>query len=263
MTVLNPFQRVDERIMDDADLAGPILFCLSFAMFLLFVSGHLLHTDQTCVMILMYHHSPAKPNSTTSTASASSAPSPSTPSSTSCPKPGSTSTEWSLSLGTASYPWLASAPSASCSHSSAFALYIPTWVLCLKPILELLLINMLPLSSAQWSRGLPPFFIIHRMVHIRCLGDLRRRAAHVRSAPLGGVSRWAAIRLFCITQRVQCRCWHDQMTSHSVVSGGGRGGDLMLRSMVDLRADVINLGIDTRGVEYLIQWRGIHHFNSL
>jgi hypothetical protein len=39
MTVLNPFRRVDERIMDDADLAGPILFCLSFAIFLLFVRG--------------------------------------------------------------------------------------------------------------------------------------------------------------------------------------------------------------------------------
>jgi hypothetical protein len=37
----------------------------------------------------------------------------------------------------------------------------------------------------------------------------------------------------------------------------------MLRLMVDLRTDVINLGIDTRGVEYLIQWRSIHHFTSI
>ncbi|KAF8271517.1 hypothetical protein EI94DRAFT_1720299 [Lactarius quietus] len=36
MTVLNPFRRVDERIMDDADLAGPLIFCFCFATFLLF-----------------------------------------------------------------------------------------------------------------------------------------------------------------------------------------------------------------------------------
>ncbi|KAI0051791.1 Yip1-domain-containing protein [Auriscalpium vulgare] len=36
MTVLNPFRRVDENIMDDADLAGPLLFCFCFATFLLF-----------------------------------------------------------------------------------------------------------------------------------------------------------------------------------------------------------------------------------
>ncbi|KZS98641.1 Yip1-domain-containing protein, partial [Sistotremastrum niveocremeum HHB9708] len=36
MTVLNPLQRVDEHIMDDADLAGPLLFCLCFGTFLLF-----------------------------------------------------------------------------------------------------------------------------------------------------------------------------------------------------------------------------------
>ncbi|EIN11320.1 Yip1-domain-containing protein [Punctularia strigosozonata HHB-11173 SS5] len=35
MTVLNPFGRVDEHIMDDADLAGPLLFILCFGMFLL------------------------------------------------------------------------------------------------------------------------------------------------------------------------------------------------------------------------------------
>ena len=37
MTVLNPFRRVDERIMDDADLAGPLIFCFCFATSLLFV----------------------------------------------------------------------------------------------------------------------------------------------------------------------------------------------------------------------------------
>lgn len=38
MTVLNPLQRVDERIMDDADLAGPIIFFFCFGISLLFVS---------------------------------------------------------------------------------------------------------------------------------------------------------------------------------------------------------------------------------
>lgn len=38
LTVLNPFSHVDEHIMDDADLAGPIIFVFSFGMFLLFVS---------------------------------------------------------------------------------------------------------------------------------------------------------------------------------------------------------------------------------
>jgi hypothetical protein len=37
MTVLNPFRRVNEHIMDDADLAGPLIFCFCFATFLLFV----------------------------------------------------------------------------------------------------------------------------------------------------------------------------------------------------------------------------------
>lgn len=37
LTVLNPFSRVDERIMDDADLAGPLLFFLCFGTFLLMV----------------------------------------------------------------------------------------------------------------------------------------------------------------------------------------------------------------------------------
>jgi len=36
LTVLNPLQRIDEHIMDDADLAGPLLFFFWFATFLLF-----------------------------------------------------------------------------------------------------------------------------------------------------------------------------------------------------------------------------------
>ncbi|BGP55020.1 hypothetical protein JCM8202_002193 [Rhodotorula sphaerocarpa] len=35
LTVLNPLRTVDPHIMDDADLAGPLLFCLAFASFLL------------------------------------------------------------------------------------------------------------------------------------------------------------------------------------------------------------------------------------
>jgi len=38
MTVLNPLRQIDERIMDDADMAGPIFFFLAFGMFL-FLSG--------------------------------------------------------------------------------------------------------------------------------------------------------------------------------------------------------------------------------
>lgn len=38
MTVLNPLRRIDEHIMDDADLAGPLIFYFAFATFLLFVS---------------------------------------------------------------------------------------------------------------------------------------------------------------------------------------------------------------------------------
>lgn len=38
MTVLNPLRRVDDRIMDDADLAGPLLFFFCFGVLLLLVS---------------------------------------------------------------------------------------------------------------------------------------------------------------------------------------------------------------------------------
>jgi hypothetical protein len=36
LTVLNPFARIDQHIMDDSDLFGPILFFLLFGFFLLF-----------------------------------------------------------------------------------------------------------------------------------------------------------------------------------------------------------------------------------
>ena len=38
LTVLNPMARMDQHIMDDSDLAGPILFFLLFGTFLLLVS---------------------------------------------------------------------------------------------------------------------------------------------------------------------------------------------------------------------------------
>lgn len=37
--MLNPFGRVDEHIMDDADLYGPLIFCFCFATCLLLVSS--------------------------------------------------------------------------------------------------------------------------------------------------------------------------------------------------------------------------------
>jgi hypothetical protein len=43
LSVLNPAARIDQHIMDDADLAGPFLFCALFGTFLLLVSqacGH-------------------------------------------------------------------------------------------------------------------------------------------------------------------------------------------------------------------------------
>ncbi|KIK67375.1 hypothetical protein GYMLUDRAFT_55157 [Collybiopsis luxurians FD-317 M1] len=36
LTVLNPFSHIDDHIMDDADLAGPIIFVFCFGIFLLF-----------------------------------------------------------------------------------------------------------------------------------------------------------------------------------------------------------------------------------
>lgn len=38
LAALNPFKTPDTHIMDDADLAGPLLFIFGFGVFLLFVS---------------------------------------------------------------------------------------------------------------------------------------------------------------------------------------------------------------------------------
>ena len=37
LAALNPFATPNQHIMDDADLAGPLIFCFCFGMFLLFV----------------------------------------------------------------------------------------------------------------------------------------------------------------------------------------------------------------------------------
>ena len=37
LSVLNPLQRADERITNDTDLAGPLIFCLLFGLVLLLV----------------------------------------------------------------------------------------------------------------------------------------------------------------------------------------------------------------------------------
>ncbi len=87
--MLNPLSRVDANIMDDADLAGPFVFCFAFAFVLLLVSSSspqqqvLPFLDPVCERTLAdLPGSLANPNSLTSTASVSSAPSPYTSSST-------------------------------------------------------------------------------------------------------------------------------------------------------------------------------------
>ena len=40
-SVLNPLQQPDPSIMDDTDLAGPLVFCLAFGAFLLLVSSRM------------------------------------------------------------------------------------------------------------------------------------------------------------------------------------------------------------------------------
>lgn len=49
MAALNPFRTPDQHIMDDADLAGPLIFCFCFAMFLLFVSTFPSHAHFSCM----------------------------------------------------------------------------------------------------------------------------------------------------------------------------------------------------------------------
>jgi hypothetical protein len=42
LAVLNPMSNVDQHMMDDSDVAGPILFCLLFGAFLLLVGDALI-----------------------------------------------------------------------------------------------------------------------------------------------------------------------------------------------------------------------------
>ena len=51
MTVLNPLGRVDKHIMDDADLAGPFVFCFAFAFVLLLVSYSTPTQQSTCMTV--------------------------------------------------------------------------------------------------------------------------------------------------------------------------------------------------------------------
>ena len=69
LTVLNPFQRVDERIMDDADLAGPLLFIICFGTFLLFVCSP--YFPQDCLPLISVSLSRENHNSVISMALAS------------------------------------------------------------------------------------------------------------------------------------------------------------------------------------------------
>jgi hypothetical protein len=39
LAVLNPFRTTDASILQDSDLAGPLVFCLAFGAFLLLVSS--------------------------------------------------------------------------------------------------------------------------------------------------------------------------------------------------------------------------------
>lgn len=55
LTVLNPLKPVDARIMDDADLAGPIIFCFCFALFLLLVSRLAIPRSLPFSTLLLFH----------------------------------------------------------------------------------------------------------------------------------------------------------------------------------------------------------------
>jgi len=57
LTVLNPLQPVDERIMDDADLAGPIIFVFCFGTCLLLVSIFFQQAEQELILSTYVRHS--------------------------------------------------------------------------------------------------------------------------------------------------------------------------------------------------------------
>lgn len=107
--------------MDDADLAGPLLFVFCFGTFLLFVRRVL---ECLCLYALIpvrdMSASPGSRSLDTSTVSASSARSPSIPFSISCQKRASTPTVLSPSSATVSSPWLPSELSVSSLRLSKY-----------------------------------------------------------------------------------------------------------------------------------------------
>jgi hypothetical protein len=50
LAVLNPFRTTDASILQDTDLAGPLVFCLALGAFLLLVSIH--NSDVVGLMIM-------------------------------------------------------------------------------------------------------------------------------------------------------------------------------------------------------------------
>ena len=60
LAVLNPFEHIDARMMDDADLAGPLIFFLCFATFLLFVSFLNLHSYVAITMFYLVRKTPVQ-----------------------------------------------------------------------------------------------------------------------------------------------------------------------------------------------------------
>jgi len=101
MTVLNPLEQVDEHIMDDADLAGPLLFFLLFGMLLLLVSGLSNHTASRLTKL----DSPENHSLATSMVSACWGRCRYTPSSTSCLTKASTFTALCLFWAIAYSQW--------------------------------------------------------------------------------------------------------------------------------------------------------------
>lgn len=105
MTVLNPLQHVDEHIMDDADLAGPLLFFFLFGMLLLLVS---VPFSVVLRVSIMTSDSLGNHNLATSMVLACWGRCRYTASSTSCRTKVSTFTAWSLFWAIVYFQWLAS-----------------------------------------------------------------------------------------------------------------------------------------------------------
>lgn len=189
MAVLNPFTRVDARIMDDADLAGPILFCLSFAMFLLFVRNTIISYIRRCgTQIVFYQSGKAQFNYIYGVGVL-----------------GSVSIYVLLNL----------------MSDAGIDAYRVCSILgyCLLPMVGIGAVSVMftleyvyPSSSSdffvcetvliarQWHGGISALVIEHRMVHMGCVGYFRCSAAHVGSEVAGGLPRGVALWLLCTTE---------------------------------------------------------------